>query len=74
MASGSREVTGIGTGSNTHQMTHKMATAAVMASALLFVAVEVFITKKYISSADIGPANKEMVFVFTVLLSSLDTN
>ena len=29
MANGSSEVTGIGTGSNTHQMTHMTATAAV---------------------------------------------
>ena len=66
MVNGSKEVTGMGTGSNIHQMTHIMATAAVMASAVLS-AAEVFITRKYISSADSGPANKAMVFVVTLL-------
>ncbi len=67
MVSGSKEVTGMGTGSNIHQMTHIMATAAVMASAVLSAATAVFITSKYISSADNGPANKAMVFVVTLL-------
>jgi hypothetical protein len=67
MVNGSIEVTGMGTGSNIHQMTHIMATAAVMASAVLSAAAEVFISRKYISSANSGPANKAMVFVVTLL-------
>ena len=67
MVSGSSEVTGMGTGSNTHQMTHIIATAAVMASAVLSVAAAVSFTRKYISSADNGPANKVIVFVVTLL-------
>ena len=66
MVSGSSEVTGMGTGSNTHQMTHSIATAAVMASAVLSAPAEVFFTRKYISSADSGPANKAMFFVVTL--------
>ena len=68
MVNGSREVTGMGTGSNIHQMTHIIATAAVIASAVLSAAAEVFITRKYISSADSGPANNAIFFVCMLLL------
>ena len=54
-------------------MTHIIATAAVIASVELSVAAEVFITRKYISSADSGPANKVIFFVFwtvTFVMSS----
>ena len=59
-------MTGMGTGSKTHQMTHIIATAAVMASAVLS-AAEVFFTSRYISSAESGPAIKAMVLVVTYL-------
>ncbi len=65
MAKGNNEVTGIGTGSNTHQMTHMMATAAVIAKAKLSAVDVVSINKKYISSAEAGPANSAIFFVFT---------
>lgn len=45
MTNGNRDVTGIGTGSKIHQMIHMMATAAVIASAVLVMAVDVFITR-----------------------------
>jgi hypothetical protein len=54
------EVTGMGMGSNTHQITHSMVTAAVMARAGL----SGLMVKKYTTSANIGPANKVSVFVF----------
>ena len=66
MANGNSEVTGIGMGSNTHQMTHIRATAAVMARAGLFAPAVVLISRVYVSNAAIGPAIKVIVFVVTV--------
>ncbi len=57
----------MGTGSNTHQMTQSMVTAAVIANAALLLATEVSTTMKYISSAAEGPAKSAIVFVFTWL-------
>ena len=54
----------MGTGSNIHQMTQSMATAAVIASAELLAAEDVFITRKYISIAARGPAKSVMFLVF----------
>ena len=61
-------MTGMGSGSKIHQTTHNMATAAVIAKAVLLAAADVLMIRKYISSAANGPENSVMVLVFTLLL------
>ena len=59
-------MTGIGTGSNTHQIIHMVATAAVIATALLVIAADGSLTKKKTISAARGPMNSVSDLIFTV--------
>ncbi len=67
------EVTGIGTGSKTHQIMQMTQTAAVIAKALLASAVGLLLISRYTSTASNGPANRVMLLMFTFLIDIIDT-
>ena len=61
-------MTGIGTGSNTHQIMQMVATAAVLATALLVIAADGSLTKKKTIIAARGPMNSVSDLMFTVII------